>query len=120
MLALMSRLVLVDDSSNSGQLTEIPLLRQVRAVTVILRASGMATSFMARGGSITSSVVLEKEYQPNTIDSVVTESAQWAEQRLGDLGRAFDELYPWRGIDDDTSATETVTPDCVAVPPTES
>lgn len=111
MLALTSRFVLVDDSSKSGQLTEIALLQQVRPVTVILRASGTTSSFMARGGSITSSVVLEKEYQPSTIDSVVTESVQWAEQRLGDLGRELDELYPWRRIDDDTSATETVTPD---------
>jgi hypothetical protein len=91
-----SRFIVVDDSSKSGHLAELPEALRNNWITVILRMCGSEPSFLSRGVSVTSSVVLEREYTADTLRITLEEGVRWAEAKVGDLSTAFAQLYPWR------------------------
>ena len=91
-----SRFVVVDDSSKSGHLAELPEALRNDWITVILRMRGSEPSFLTRGASVTSSVVLEREYVVDKLRATMEEGVQWAEARVEELSLTFASLYPWR------------------------
>ncbi len=94
-----SRFVVVDDSSKSGHLVEWPLCKQNDWVTVLLRAGGRGGTWMTAGASHSSKVVLEQSYDPTSPALAVQEAATWAEDKLNELERKFENTYPWRQAD---------------------
>ena len=90
------RIILIDDSSPSGHLSEVEICRNNRWITVLFRDKGKGASWMTAGASITSNVILEKEYDYKNPDSTVKEAVEWAENKIKELKIALNELYPWR------------------------
>lgn len=95
-IGALSRFVVIDDSAPSGHLNEVEICRYNRWVTILLRGSGRGASWMTAGASYTSNVILEKEYDPNEPHAAVSESAEWAEERLSEMKTKLNLLYPWR------------------------
>ena len=82
LLALACLFVLIEDSTKTVQLAEVPLVEIVRQVTIILGTKGTRSSFMTAGLSQTSAVTLEREYDDGTVEVVLAESVRWAEEQL--------------------------------------
>lgn len=95
-LGSVMRFVVVDDSSKSGHLVELQHALANNWVTIILRMRGSETSFMTKGADLQSKVVLEQDYEPSALSSVLGESVQWAEETIRDLQRGMITMYPWR------------------------
>jgi hypothetical protein len=95
-IGAVSRFIVIDDSTPSGHLAEVELCRTNRWVTAILRADARGASWMTAGASITSNVMLEAAYDPESPQSAVDEATRWAEARLAELKNQLDALYPWR------------------------
>jgi hypothetical protein len=95
-IASVCRFIVVDDSSRAGQAAEIPILESLRVVAVILRLRGSDSTFVNRPLSVTSKVIREVEYEPQTLKQVLDESIQWAEALLVDLRDRYANVYPWR------------------------
>jgi division protein CdvB (Snf7/Vps24/ESCRT-III family) len=51
---------------------------------------------MTAGASYASNVILEKEYDPDEPQVAVSESTEWAEERLSEMKAKLNLLYPWR------------------------
>jgi len=90
------RIVIIDDSSPSGHLSEVEICRNNRWVTVLLRDSGKGASWMTAGASFSSNVILEKDYDSNAPEIAVTEAINWAESKIKELKISLNEMYPWR------------------------
>lgn len=99
-VGIVARFVVVDDSSKSGHLVELQICDQNKWVTVILRADGKGSSWMTAGFSELSNVILEQPYDPEAPETAVDVGCNWAEQKLEELQRKFDKLYPWRKLND--------------------
>lgn len=98
-IASVSRFILVDDSEPSGHLTEIEICKANRWVTVLLRANGAVASSMTLGASAASKVILESRYDPDSPSEAVNFAVQWAEEKLKELEKSFQEsYYPYRMI----------------------
>jgi hypothetical protein len=95
-LLLACRFVIIEDSIPAGQLTELPEADFANSVTLVLRQTGAQSSWMTRGVSIASTVIREMTYDVDTLPTVVEEAVQWAENQVQTLGKAYDDLYPWR------------------------
>lgn len=95
-IGVVSRFIVVDDSSPSGHLAELELCRSNRWVTAILRAHGEGSSWMTAGASVSSNVILETSYNPVNPKPTIEEVAKWAEKRLAELKERLSDLYPWR------------------------
>lgn len=95
-IGALSRFVVIEDSHPSGHLVELEICRQHRWVTLLMRTPGDRSSWMTAGASLSSNVILEHEYDPSDPKPVMTECAAWAENRLSELGKKLNELYPWR------------------------
>jgi hypothetical protein len=96
MIGSAARFVVMDDSSRSGHLSELPICKSNSWVTILLRLGGKGGSWMTAGASHSSNVILEKEYEAGTEPLRVREAAEWAERKLAELGRELDSTYPWR------------------------
>lgn len=92
----LSRFVVVDDSSPSGHMMEVEICRNNRWVTILLHAQGVRASWMSAGAAISSNVILEKDYDPNVLKETVLEVAKWAEDKLSNIKKELNSLYPWR------------------------
>ena len=90
------RIVVIDDSLPSGHLSEVEICRNNRWVTVLLRHGGKGASWMTAGASLTSKVILEKNYDSNSPDAAVREAIDWAEKIIEELQISLNEMYPWR------------------------
>ena len=96
-----SRFVIVDDSSRSGHLAEIPLCKQNNWITIIMRRNGMGGSWMTAGASAFSNVILELPYSGAAVRDALAEGVKWAEDKLGSLKQNLSSIYPWRHTDKD-------------------
>ncbi|MHA1641574.1 MAG: hypothetical protein ACTSVX_02455 [Promethearchaeota archaeon] len=97
-LGHLARFVVVDDSSKSGHLAEVPICEQNDWVTIILRDIGKYSSWMTAGVSHKSNVILEKSCDFSDLNNSIVKAVDWAEQKLRELKRKFDNTYPWRNI----------------------
>ncbi len=95
-IGVMSRFIVIDDTSASGHLTEFELCRSNRWVTVIMRADGKGSSWMTAGASISSKVILEASYDSANPKPAIAEVTKWAEKCLKDLGKEYSRVYPWK------------------------
>lgn len=96
LLGALSRFVIVDDSSKSGHLLEVQLCKQNSWVTVLLRAGGKGGSWITAGAAHASNVIHELAYDPAAPDEALGTAVLWAEAKLKQLQRRFDDTYPWR------------------------
>jgi hypothetical protein len=92
----LARFVIVDDSSKSGHLMEVQLCKQNNWITILLRQNGEGGSWMTAGASILSNVIFEQSYNEEDYSVAVSTVIKWAEQKITELQRQFDGLYPWR------------------------
>ena len=53
---------------------------------------------MTAAASIYSNVILEKPYDPQSLEQILKESVNWAEAKLKELSIKLSELYPSRKI----------------------
>jgi hypothetical protein len=95
-IGALSRFVVIDDSSPSGHLMEVELCRNNRWVTILLHAEGIRASWMTAGAAISSNVILEKDYNLESTKEVISEASQWAEDKLKEIGKKLNNIYPWR------------------------
>jgi hypothetical protein len=95
-LGSLARFVLIDDSSRSGHLVEVPIAQQNRWLTVLLHAKGERGSFMTAGLPNTSNVIIEQDFDPSAPRAAIERSIAWAESQLRDLEGRYKGLYPWR------------------------
>jgi hypothetical protein len=91
-----ARFIVVDDSSKSGHLVEYKLVESNRWITIILRSIGSDNSFMTKGASNYSKVILEKEYTIDNISNIIKEASSWAENKFEELRINGIKSYPWR------------------------
>ncbi len=91
-----ARFVVMDDSSKSGHLVELQHAQFNRWFLIILRLEGSDGSFMTRGASATSKVILENSYSTDNLHEVLNESVRWAEERIEENKRTMMGVYPWR------------------------
>ena len=92
----LARFVVVDDSSKSGHLMEVQLCKQNNWITVLLRQNGVSGSWMTAGASVLSNVILEHTYDEQNRFASISNAITWAEEKVIELQRKFDDLYPWR------------------------
>jgi hypothetical protein len=90
------RFIIVDDSSKSGHLVEVPICKANSWVTILLRAGGKGASWMTAGLSNTSNVIFETEYDPDSPALAIEQATKWAENKLLELKIKYDKTYPWR------------------------
>ncbi len=90
------RFVVIDDSSKSGHLVEFVHVRQNEWVTVLLRLENSEGSFLTRGASVTSNVILEKTYTFDKLADVLQGSCDWAEEAVKRVKERHNSVYPWR------------------------
>ncbi|HEY4712187.1 MAG TPA: hypothetical protein VIH69_05885 [Dehalococcoidia bacterium] len=95
-IGAIARFVIVDDSSNSGHLMEIPICKQNNWVTILMRLDGKGGSWMTAGASSFSNVILELPYDRNSIRDALIEGTKWAEEKIGSLEQTLSGIYPWR------------------------
>jgi len=100
-LGAIARFVVVDDSSRSGHLAEIPLCKQNNWVTIIMRLDGVGGSWMTAGTSAFSNVILEIPYSKVGVRDALDEATRWAEQKLDSLKQNLSSIYPWRQSEKD-------------------
>jgi hypothetical protein len=101
-IASVARFIVIDDSSKSGHLVEFPLIQANRWVTMVLRKSGSAGTFMTRGASVASNVIREATYTSESLSTELQTGTQWAEAKLQEVQRGLANNYPWReGIVED-------------------
>lgn len=93
-----ARFVVVDDSSKSGHLAELPEALHNNWVTVVLRMTGSDSSYMARGAGLSSKLVVEREYDSRDLEGVLRDATGWAEDRLKEYERGLATVYPWRAL----------------------
>ncbi len=91
----LARFVLIDDSSQSGHLTEVPIAQENRWVTVLLHADGAHGSWMTAGLANTSRVIREQDYDPSAPREGIDLAMGWAETQIKDLDSQYKFLYPW-------------------------
>jgi hypothetical protein len=103
-IGAIARFVVVDDSSRSGHLAEIPLCKQNNWVTIVMRLDGVAGSWMTAGVSAFSNVVLELPYSETAVRDALAEGTKWAEEKLESLKQNLSSIYPWRQGDKDQKA----------------
>ena len=96
MVGSLARFVVVDDTTKSGHLSEVQICRLHNWITVLLRQGGKGASWMTAGASITSNVILEQAYDENRMEESVASAVEWAEAKISELERKFDNVYPWR------------------------
>lgn len=98
-LASVCRFVVVDDSSRSGHLTEIGLLRNVDTPIIHLQEEGSDTSSMTLGLDFRGSHFLTRTYTDASLRLILHDCVQWAEQRIRDTEKQFNEVYrSWRQL----------------------
>jgi hypothetical protein len=90
-----SRFIVIDDSSKSGHLVEIPHVLANRWITVILRLEGSEGTFMTKGVSATSSVVTERSYNTDDLQDVLKVGLEWAEQMRSNIVGTYESVFPW-------------------------
>jgi len=90
------RFIVIDDSAPSGHLNEVEVCKMNRWVTVLLRAQGVAASSMTLGASISSNVIHELSYDPIEPARSIAAATEWAEQRLTELEKQLQAIYPFR------------------------
>ena len=95
-IGAIARFVVVDDSSKSGHLAELPLCKQNNWITIIMRLNGVGGSWMTPGASAFSSVILELPYSETNTRDALTEGTNWAEEKLESLKQNLSSIYPWR------------------------
>jgi len=95
-IGYLARFVVVDDSTASGHLAEVQLCRQHDWITVLLRQGGKGASWMTAGASFTSNVILEQGYDELNLEPSIAKAAQWAEGKIEELERKFNNIFPWR------------------------
>lgn len=95
-IGAIARFVIVDDSSNSGHLVEIPICRQNNWITILMRLDSKGGSWMTVGASTFSNVILELPYKQNGIRDALIEGTKWAEEKIGSLEQTLSGIYPWR------------------------
>jgi len=103
-IGAIARFVVVDDSSRSGHLAEIPLCKQNNWVTIIMRLDGVGGSWMTAGASTFSNVILELPYSKTAVRDALAEGTKWAEKKLESLKQNLSSIYPWRQSDKDQKA----------------
>jgi hypothetical protein len=84
-IGAIARFVVVDDSSASRHLMEIPICKQNNWVTILMRLDGIGGSWMTAGASNFSNVILELLYTRDSIRDKLIEGAKWAEEKIGSL-----------------------------------
>ena len=100
LLASLSRFIIIDDSSASGHLSELSIVKNENWVTVLLHANGERSSFMTAEQVIYSKVMFDINYDPNKPNEGVSEAAKWAENKNAELSMALEKIYPWRIMED--------------------
>jgi hypothetical protein len=95
-IGCLARFVMIDDSTKSGHLAEVPVARMLDWIIVLLRQGGKAASQMTVGASATSNVILEQSYDEVSLHEGVDAAIKWAEAKIVELGRTRDPLFPWR------------------------
>jgi hypothetical protein len=91
-----ARFVIVDDSSSSGHLMEIPICKQNNWITILMRLEGKGGSWMTAGSSSFSNVILELPYDRDNIRDALIEGTKWAEEKIRSLEQTLSGIYPWR------------------------
>ncbi len=91
-----ARFIVIDDSSKAGHLVEFPHVQSNNWTTIVLRLDGSESTFMTKGASSYSKVILEKTYTLSSLDQILRESVEWAEQTIKELKRESQDIYPWR------------------------
>jgi hypothetical protein len=95
-VAPVCRFVVVDDSSRAGQAAELPIIEMLRVTAIVLRLCGSQSTFVTRGLSVTSNVILEVDYELTDMEQVLNKAIRWAESKIGELQDRFSRTYPWR------------------------
>jgi len=95
-VAPVCRMLIFEDSMPSGHIAEMVLADPLHLPTIVLREGEEQSTFMTRGLGLTSRVVREWQYTPETLNTVLTEALAWAESVIGELAEERQNLYPWR------------------------
>ena len=103
-IGAIARFVVVDDSSPSGHLAEIPLCKQNNWITIIMRLDGIGGSWMSAGASAFSNVILELPYSEAAVRDTLVQGTKWAEEKLESLKQNLSSIYPWRQAEKDRNA----------------
>jgi hypothetical protein len=99
--AALSRFVVVENSTPSGHLYELPLIDMTGVVVAVLQQSGKGASFMPDEAILTNAQWQRFVYQEDDFDTVVEAALDWAEERVDEISQANRSARPWQ--DPDTS-----------------
>jgi hypothetical protein len=95
--AVVSRFVIVEDSTPTGHLIELRDLTVNRIVTVVLRERGKASTFMVKGIEEDFRFVKELEYDAKSLKDAVRKANTWAEATIQRRTSRFNNEYrSWR------------------------
>jgi len=93
--ALSSRFVIIENSTASGHLYEIPFVRMAECVIAIMQREGEGATWMTED-MISKHPLLKKfQYTDDSLSSSVDEAIYWAEQRIAENIKANRGSWPW-------------------------
>ncbi len=91
----MTRYVVVENSEPSGHLYELPHLKMIEPVTVILQETGRGASRMPDDSIAKDSLTRVFRYGPKNLEEVLVKASEWAEARLEKNAKLNRKTWGW-------------------------
>ncbi len=97
MLASLCRFIICENSVPSGHIDELKICALNRYVTAIVQEQGRAATMMQADYALDFSFLKTFTYSSlNDIDSTVDNAIKWAEIKIDERRKFFNQLYSWR------------------------
>ncbi len=97
MLASLCRFIICENSTPSGHIDELKICALNRYVTAIIQEQGQGATMMQTDYPLDFSFMKTFTYSSlNEMDSAVDDSIEWAEIKIDERRKFFNQLYGWR------------------------
>jgi hypothetical protein len=94
-----ARWVLVENSSPSGHLYELPFVDMVGVVVVVLQQEGRGASFMPDEAILKNAQWRRFTYPPDRLEDALGEAVRWAESTIASVRASHQRARPWQSVD---------------------
>ena len=96
--ALSARFVVVENSTPSGHLYELPFVRMAESVIAILQREGHGATWMTEDMIAKHPLLARFKYSDESLSIMVAEAIQWAEGRIAENIKANRGAWPWANM----------------------
>jgi hypothetical protein len=94
--ALMSRFVIIENTTPSGHLYEVPhVTKMAECITAVLQEKGKGATWMFEDAYAKSKAWRKFSYKPIHLSACVTDAANWAQKTQKDFAARQRRTLPW-------------------------